>query len=734
MFKKIPTFDYQTKEWSYTEFKDRESYVEYLWSQFKEPGLYQFDESVSAFRSQAEYFDKHGAYCFHPSGTKDFTEYWDTEKYKNQHGIIIKNKDKEWIVVRDYYFFLNFLKLYVKQTKSFSFPSIRDVNYHIALYDELAEYSLKNVSLVKKRQCASSYFHAAKLINRYYFEDGWVNKIGGALKDYINEKGLWRYLEEQRNFLNKHTAWYRHSNPDKILNWEQKVEILNVDTGRKEDIGNKSAMIGLVLDKNPTSGVGGYTNYFYHEEAGAAPRMLETIGYLLSALEDGDVQTGMFLAAGSVGELKQAEALKKIIYSPDSYNVLSVPCRFYDKYDGTGQTVDCGLFIPEQWSMPPYIDEYGNSLVEVALEALEENFEKWEKELDVEEYRLRRSQRPRTLEEAFDYREESIYPQDLIAKQIRRIEDGEYWLEYVDLDWDDSGKVTYKRSNKKPIYQFPVPRSLHDKEGVVVIHEHPVKEPQIGRDYYASLDPVAVGQTTTSDSLCSIYIYKVGCEVSITKEDGTTEHRIEQDKIVAWWCGRFDDLRDTHDQLEKIIEYYQAWTLVENNISSFIQHMQDKRKQKFLVPKDQFMFVKDLQAKTNMFQDYGWRNVGTIFKEKIRPYGIEFLKEPLMHETKPDGTIVKTTYGIERIPDIMLLKEMKVYREGLNVDRIISFCALAAFAKIQSAFKGISYRREKEEENLQNSDNLRNLNTRTPFRNMGRGKSSIKRTAFKNMR
>jgi hypothetical protein len=29
--------------------------------------------------------------------------------------------------------------------------------------------------------------------------------------------------------------------------------------------------------------------------------------------------------------------------------------------------VYAGLFIPEQWSMPPYIDAYGNSLIEEAL-------------------------------------------------------------------------------------------------------------------------------------------------------------------------------------------------------------------------------------------------------------------------------------------------------------------------------------------------------------------------------
>ena len=56
--------------------------------------------------------------------------------------------------------------------------------------------------------------------------------------------------------------------------------------------------------------------------------------------------------------------------------------------------------------------------------------------------------------------------------------------------------------------------------------------------------------------------------VEVTKVSGVdTETYIEQDKIVAAWCGRFDDITKTHQRLELIIEWYNAWTLIENNIS-----------------------------------------------------------------------------------------------------------------------------------------------------------------------
>ena len=35
--------------------------------------------------------------------------------------------------------------------------------------------------------------------------------------------------------------------------------------------------------------------------------------------------------------------------------------------DDKGGIGIAGLFIPEQWSMPPYIDKYGNSLIDKGI-------------------------------------------------------------------------------------------------------------------------------------------------------------------------------------------------------------------------------------------------------------------------------------------------------------------------------------------------------------------------------
>lgn len=727
----IPTWD--NGAWTTTSFKSREDFRTFLLTIFKEPGQYNFNQDSSKiFNEQAQIFKKEKVYCTAPFKSKDFINYWDDQKTKCRNGVLVKSGKETWYLAREYYMWLNFLPIFNKEIQAFGFADIRDAQYHMALYEQLAELHYKHAAILKKRQIASSYYHAAKLLNQQWFEAGVTLKMGASLKDYINEKGTWKFLAEYAAFLNEHTAWYRPMSPDKVMMWQQKIEIRKGN--RKAEVGLKGTIQGMSFEKDPTNGVGGPVKYFFHEEAGIAPKMDVTFGYIKPALKSGLITTGMFIAAGSVGDLDQCEPLKDMILNPEGNDVYAVDTNLIDK-DGTiGQS---GLFIPEQWSMPPHIDQYGNSQVEEALKALDQYFEECKKKMSPEAYQLEVSQHPRNIEEAFAHRKVSVFPTHLLTAQMRRIEDKEYAYEFLDIYADENGRPAVRSTNKLPISEFPIGKKTEDKTGTLVVWERPVKDPGFGT-YYASIDPVSEGKTTTSESLCSIYVMKTAVEV--TKVNGTeTENFIEQSKIVAAWCGRFDDIKKTHERLELIIEWYNAWTVIENNISLFIQYMISRRKQKYLVPRTQIMFLKDLQANANVFQEYGWKNTGTLFKSHLISYAIEYVREEIDTVTKDDGTIVKTTYGVERIKDPMLIKEMLAYVEGLNVDRMVAFCALVAFMAIQESNRGYIKRTIMDDaaKKLQNSENLYKLNI-SPFRHMGKGKlgngQGYKRSPFKNFK
>ena len=724
----IPTWE--NGEWTVTTFSSNIEWREYLLTLFKEPGQYDFNEVALLFNKEARTFNKLGFYTVAPFKSKDYIYYWDDQKKKCRTGVLYKDKKNVWYLSRDYYMWLNFLPIYDKEEKKFGFAKVRDAQYHMALYEILAELYYKHVAILKKRQIASSYFHAGKLINSLWFEEGVTLKIGASLKDYINDKGTWKFLDEYASFLNEHTAWYRPMNPDKVMLWQQKIEVRKGN--KKTEVGLKGTIQGMSFEKSATAGVGGPCQYFFHEEAGIAPKMGETYEYLRPALQSGMITTGVFIAAGSVGDLDQCEPLKNLIMNPEANDIFAVETNLLD---GKGSIGTAGLFIPEQWSMMPFVDEYGNSQVEEALEAIKEERIKWKKEIEPDKYQLRISQKPTNIEEAFAFRRESVFAVHLLAAQLRRIEDKEYPYELLELYRDEHSNLTVKESNKLPINEFPISKKTEDKSGCLVVWERPKKDPTFGM-YYASIDPVSEGKTTTSDSLCSIFVYKAPIEVS-REEGGEQKTHIEQDKIVAAWCGRFDDIKKTHERLELIIEWYNAWTLVENNVSLFIQYMISQRKQRYLVTKDQILFLKDIGSNASVYQQYGWRNTGTLFKAHLISYAIEFLREETDHDYKTDGSVVKTTYGVSRIPDPMLIKEMLAYREGLNVDRLVAFTALVAFAKIQQSNRGYLKRREVTPESLDKSKDLYKLKVGA-FRHIGKSASSNSmqrpKRAFKNLR
>lgn len=730
MSRSIPTYD--SGNWSVTEFENDSDFQEYIYSLFKEPGEYDFDETSYIFNEEAKRFNKEGLYCSSPFRSKDFMSYWDDQKNKCREGVIYRNKDKTWYLTRDYYMWLNFLPIFDKEEKKYGFAKVRDAQYHMALYELLAELNNQHSAILKKRQIASSYFHMGKIINTYWFEEGSTCKIGASLKDYINDKGSWKFLEEYKTFLNEHTAWYRPSNPEKVLLWQQQIEVKVGN--RKTSRGLKSKIQGASFEKNATTGVGGPCSYFFHEEAGIAPKMMQTYEYLRPAMSSGMVTTGMFIAAGSVGDLEQCNPLKDMILNPNANDIYAVETNLMDAEGTIGMA---GLFIPEQWSMPPYIDAYGNSEIEEAIIAIDNERARWKSELGPEQFQLRISQKPKNIAEAFAYRKASVFPQGILSKQLKKIEEKEYSYELLDLEKEQDGIVA-KRTTKLPISEFPVKKKQTDKTGSIVVWERPAKKkPDFGA-YYASIDPVSEGKTTTSDSLCSIYVYKNATEVTRTTVSGDIEQFIEKDKIVAAWCGRFDDINKTHQRLELIIEWYNAWTIVENNISLFIQHMIARKKQRYLVPKQQILFLKDLGSNRTVYQEYGWKNTGTLFKSHLISYAIEFIREVIDEELDDDGGVMNQTLGVERIPDPMLIKEMSAYYPGLNVDRLVTFGALIAFAKIQQSNRGYTKRRESEGESLVNSEKISKLKYTSAFKNIGRRRSGLggnrRRSGFKNIK
>ena len=177
-YKKIPLYNAKQDKWEEVSFNSQEEFGNKLDSLFSDKCEYHFDETSLHFNTHARFFDKNGYYHNLTPKTKEWIEWWDFEKLKCTKGVFFKNGDKEWYLPREYYDWLNFLKLANKeQDGAFTFPYVLDIQYHLALYEKRAECHNKHSILCKRRQMASSLYHCAKLYNRYCFNENSVNKI-----------------------------------------------------------------------------------------------------------------------------------------------------------------------------------------------------------------------------------------------------------------------------------------------------------------------------------------------------------------------------------------------------------------------------------------------------------------------------------------------------------------------------------------------------------------------------
>ena len=97
IYQDIPT--YENGNWTTTSFESREEFSNFIFSVFKEPGEYNFNETTNEiFISESVKFKKDGVYCTSPFKSKDYISYWDNQKHKCRKGIIVKDGDLTWFV------------------------------------------------------------------------------------------------------------------------------------------------------------------------------------------------------------------------------------------------------------------------------------------------------------------------------------------------------------------------------------------------------------------------------------------------------------------------------------------------------------------------------------------------------------------------------------------------------------------------------------------------------------
>lgn len=676
-----------------------ETNEQYL-SQIKQVGKYNLKDTYK-WRERANFFLKtagnhfsQGYYTDLVEDTLDWHTFWDEEEKKIQEGVWID----EFYIPGMYYFYLNYLPIYRKQDNHYSFPDVYDMDYHTFLCLEHAIFLKKHFSVIKKRQAGFSLKFCVPLIRELWFSRGSPNYIATYEEPQVT-KAWTDILEPYREHLNTYTPWYRSFTPDKVLNWRTAKEVM-VD-GRKGVRGRMNTLKGLILSKSANRGVGGSSKFIFCDEAGVNSVLNKFLGYVKPMITYGNVTTGTIIASGAVGELKHLDGgLKEIITNPEAHNFYYVE-NIWDK-DNELAGKRCGFFVPESWAFfgedengVPFVDEHGNSDVE-RTEAYILRKREEIKQQSLEDYLFAISQAPLTLMECFQYRNESIFPKELIDKQISIIEMKEEHGTFIDLVPTKSGKPKHKILDKKThpaILNFPVkPKEINNKDGVIQVWEFPMENPPYGL-YWAGVDICRDSESLNSPSIHCIDIFKGSHKLS-------TE--FAANKPVASYRCRPKDKMDFYKKAMLLLDFYNAEALVENNIRWFIQEAIKDKKQYKISKTPKWLMDITPNSTSQLTMPYGVP-MTTKLKEELIDTLVRYVSE-VTHVTYDENTgEAQEHFGVERIKNLFVLKEMiswKPIKEQTpkdNYDNVISL-GLAIMSAQKAEMLGIIQEDEPSDE------------------------------------
>ncbi len=664
----LTTYDSLTGEYKEQVITDSQR-LELITDLLKYPGECNLDERVQVARKFAKEFEETGSYNqFYPNTLED-RRFWDFAKRLCYTGLLIDNL---FYIPGDAIWYWNFTPIPDKVKKRTAFATIYDTDIWWYQLLELSRLSNKFTLTLKKRQMGFSLKSVSKILKRAWFEEGFSGKIS-AWDDTYNRTN-WSIMEQYRTHLNKHTRWTRQFD----------------GVGAKNSYGFwKEEVLGSIIKEantktNPAAVVSGKTDEILFDEAGVAPNLDETIGFVEPALKQGNIITGEMNVFGAVGKLDKSGPLKEYFYKPEAGNFLALPNRWSERYNET-----VGIFVPEYYSYGTFIDEFGNSKIEEAKDYLIEEGKQILEEKGFAKYALYRSQHPLTPEDCFSIRTKNIFPTEVIAPHYN-------WL----LTNHKPFLVTLERTNSHIgfipgaktdiVREYPVKPSTV-KHGAVVIDEPPISSnPPFGL-YYAATDPVKTVSTDASLSLMSTYIFKAAHEI-----DG----EFAQDKLVAWFTGRADSPYDTYQTSLDLVSLYNARWAVENDQPVFIEWLIGKNETHRLMRRSDMPLLKEWVPTSQIREELGWRtgSGNSTVKDKLFEMVIMYCTEEIGVEFDTKTGEPTTIYGVSRIMDQMLLKEMLEY-DGKNADRIIAFGGVLMAARTNTN-RGIKVRSNVDQKDL----------------------------------
>lgn len=644
------------------------------------------------FRQAAIFFQQHGCYTLAPRGTTDYNKYWEQETDRCINGYTAP--DGEGITGYNY-FYLNYspimrLKeeeytdregnLRKRRQRILEFPSFWDYDYYYFCAIEQAELEGKHMAVLKCRQRGYSFKGGSMLVRNYMLIPGSKNFAIASEQKFLIGDGLLTKAWQIMDFLDKHTAWAKQRLVSTRMERTSGYKITD-EFGKQTEQGYLSSITGITLKNDPERVRGTRAKLVLWEEGGKFPSLIDAWRIEQPSVETDDGKAfGLMIAFGTGGtEGASFEGLKELFYNPKSYNVLSFP----NIWDEGRENTECAFFVPAYSNLESfdddgnqvYMDRDGNSYKEKAIENLIDQRNKV-KDGGASQQSIDRfiSERPIRPAEAVLELGKNIFPRKLLMDQLTRIRTNkklQSMKHIVDLEWDGNGQVKATEKPSGDITNYPLKKG--DKpHGSVVIWEYPVKDPPLGL-YIGGCDPYDHDDSFTN-SLGSTFIFK-----RVRAGEAWT------DVIVAEYSGRPDTAEEYYENVRKLLTFYNARLLFENERKGIYPYFTNKHCDYLLADQPDKII-------SEVFKDSKvQRRKGCHMTKQIRAYGEGLILEWLLDEFEEGHP------NVERVYSEPLIEEL-IENDGVrNVDRVIALCMVMIYREELYQLK-VSYAKEQNKQ------------------------------------
>lgn len=270
--------------------------------------------------------------------------------------------------------------------------------------------------------------------------------------------------------------------------------------------------------------------------------------------------------------------------------------------------------------------------------------------------------------------------------------------------------------NKTPIVNFPC-ETEDDRDAPIIFYDDPIPGQEFGILHVAGMDPYNQDTSYWSTSLGTLFIFRRTYDPIGGKL---------QNRIVASYSARPEQMSKWKEQCRLLLEYYGATCLPENADSEFIRWMDEKNLGYYL--EDSIILAKEIASGTKTTKSKGLGPTPQNIKYGNGLFKNYCLEDLIVGFDDNYNPLIKK--GICRIQDKALLREIINYKPKDavfgNVDRIVAFRHALILASFKDKYFPMAKVLQKQEEQV-----VRPI-SRSPFNSSHGSPFILQRKKFNN--